>query len=107
MPQRLPVVRMFNLGTFACIDSVIYNWGSETLIVKIILHNGKYNEVDLGFRPVSRFKALLKDRGRALKFINSLAEVLACATGQSFDSVSHPLHRERIWFFKYTACGGG
>lgn len=104
MPQRLSVIRMFNLGTFACIDSIIYNWVSCNLIVKILSHNGKYYEVDLGFNPRSRFEALLKDKKRALRFIDSLAEVLACATGQSFDSVSHPSRPERMWFFKYTAC---
>lgn len=107
MPQRLPVVRMFNLGTFASMDSITYNWRSQALVVKVVLHNGRYSEVDLGLRPVSRFEALLKDRNKAFRFINALAEVLACATGQSFDSVYDYRRKETIWFFKYSPCGGG
>ena len=92
---------MFNLGTFFFVDSIVYNWGSNTLMIKVLARDGNYHEVDLGFNPRSRFEALLKDRRRALKFINALALVLACATGQSFDSVRRPSHKERLWFFKY------
>ena len=107
MPQRRPVIRMFNLGTFASMDSIIYNWGSETLIVKVVLYNGTDHEVDLGFRPVSRFEALLKNRREAIEFTNALALVLSYATGQGFDSVPNSERKEIIWFFKYTACRGG
>ena len=101
--QRLSVVRMFNLGTFACIDSMTYNWGSNTLIIKVVLHNGKYREVDLGFKPRARFEALLKDRKKVVEFIDALATVFSVATGQTFDSVDSHTHREKIWFFKYDA----
>lgn len=107
MPQRLSVVRMFNLGTFASMGSITYNHGSRTLLIKAILHNGRYYEVDLGLRPASRLKALLKDAERALEFINALALVLSRATGQIFNCVHHPHRPEVIWFFKYTACRGG
>lgn len=107
MPQHLPVVRMFNLGTFASMDSVTYNWGSKTILIKAILRDGKYYEVNLGLRPASRFKALLKDAEKTVEFINALALVLSCATGQSFDSVDHRERKEIIWFFHYAARGGG
>lgn len=104
MPQRLSVVRMFNLGTFAIMDSITYNWGSKTLLIKAILHNGRYYEVDLGFRPASRFKALLRDVEKTLEFINALAVVLSCATGQTFNCASSPDGQEEIWFFTYNKC---
>lgn len=108
MPRHhLPVVRMFNLGTFACMDSMIYNWGSKTLLIKVVLHDGSYNEVDLGLRPTSRFEALLKDPEKAVEFTNALALVLSYATGQNFNCVNHPDHPEIMWFFKYTVSGDG
>lgn len=107
MSQRLSVVRMFNLGTFASMDSITYNWGSRTLLIKAILHNGRYYEVDLGLRPASRFEALLKDKKKAVEFGNALALVLSRATGQTFNCVHHPDRPEVMWFFKYTVCRGG
>lgn len=107
MPQRLSELRMFNLGTFASMDSVTYNWGSKTLLIKAVLHNGRYYEVNLGLRPANRFEALLEDKKKAIEFSNALALVLSCATGQTFNCVHHPRRPEVMWFFKYTACRGG
>lgn len=96
-----PVVRMFNLGTFVWIDSIIYNWGSNTLLIFAMLRNGNCHEINLGIDS-ARLEALLKRPKEAIKFINALALVLGCATGQVFDSVKYPDRPERIWFPHFT-----
>jgi len=102
MPQRLSEVRLFNLDMIVVVDMIIYNWSSRALIVKALFRDGKYYEVNLGI-PQARFEALLGDRKKMFEFVNALATVLSCATGQTFDSVGSHNHRERIWFFKYGA----
>lgn len=94
MPQRLPVVRMFNLGLLEEIYVIRYYWKRELEIKAKV--RGKDCRLDLGLIG-SRKEALL-NRKNGLAFVQAVASVLFGATGQDFDRVHVQGERCTIWF---------
>lgn len=93
MPQRLPVVRMFNLGLLDEIYAIRYLWKGG-LEIKVRMREKDY-VLDLGLS--GRRKYLLKgDSG--LHYVQAIATVLFGATGQDFDMVHVQGEACTVWF---------
>lgn len=95
MPQRLPVVRMFNLGLLEEIHGIKHVWRGG-LEIKVKMRGLDYT-LDLGISKGKRRTELLRGK-KGFEYVEALAVVLFGATGQTFDSVQHLKDKCTFWF---------
>lgn len=94
MPQRLPVVRMFNLGLLEEVHGIRHFWRGD-LEIKVKMRGGDYI-LNLDLSGKRRMELLRGNNG--FKYVKALAVVLFGATGQIFDSVHHQKDKCTFWF---------
>ncbi len=96
MPQRLPVVRMFNLGLLEEIYTITYYWREGRVEIKAKAR-GQDCLLDLGLNE-SQKKILSSSLDAGINFVEIIASNFFAATNQLFDRVHVQNEKCTLWF---------
>ena len=96
MPQRLPKVRMFNLGLLEEVYIIRYYWYTGKVEIKARVR-GKNCLLDLGLKKAQKV-VLFVSPDEGIKFIDHLASFLFRVNDKLFDIVHVEAEECTVWF---------